>query len=237
MISVCMATYNGACFIKEQIDSILPQLASDDELIVSDDGSTDGTLEIVAGYGDKRIKVLHHVSNNNYSAHEKVTANFENALMNTKGDYIFLADQDDIWEHNKVSFCMEYLKKYDFVVHAKRQLIHDGNSIEFSKKDIPAVPRNWILHLLNMKWYGCCMAFSQNFLKTVLPFPNKLVGHDYWISALALRFFSVGVIENPLITYRVHASSVSYRKKNSLFFKIIYRINLIFQVAKRRICV
>ena len=58
MISVCMATYNGGRFIKEQIDSILPQLSQDDELIISDDGSTDRTLEIIESYKDKRIKVF-----------------------------------------------------------------------------------------------------------------------------------------------------------------------------------
>ena len=63
MISVCMATYNGERFIKEQIDSILPQLSEDDELIISDDGSTDRTLEIIASYKDKRIKVFHHHKN------------------------------------------------------------------------------------------------------------------------------------------------------------------------------
>ena len=60
MISVCMATCNGERFIKEQIDSILPQLSQDDELIISDDGSTDKTLEIIASYKDVRIKVFHH---------------------------------------------------------------------------------------------------------------------------------------------------------------------------------
>ena len=60
MISVCMATYNGGRFIKEQIDSILPQLSENDELIISDDGSTDRTLEIIASYKDERIKVFHH---------------------------------------------------------------------------------------------------------------------------------------------------------------------------------
>ena len=60
MVSVCMATYNGERFIKEQIDSILCQLAAEDELIISDDGSTDKTLEVIESYGDNRIKVLHH---------------------------------------------------------------------------------------------------------------------------------------------------------------------------------
>ena len=121
MISVCMATYNGERFIKEQIDQILPQLSQDDELIISDDGSTDRTLEIIASYKDERIKVFHHQKKGNkyyptlslcYS-----TSNFENALQQAKGDYIFLSDQDDIWEKNKVKICVELLRNYDYVIH------------------------------------------------------------------------------------------------------------------------
>ena len=58
MISVCVATYNGERFIREQIDSILRQLSSDDEIIVSDDGSTDDTISIINSIDDKRIRII-----------------------------------------------------------------------------------------------------------------------------------------------------------------------------------
>ena len=58
MISVCMATYNGACFINQQLDSILTQLSTDDEIIISDDNSTDNTVELIQSYNDKRIKLF-----------------------------------------------------------------------------------------------------------------------------------------------------------------------------------
>ena len=60
-ISVCMATYNEAKYIREQLESILCQLSEDDEIIVSDDGSTDGTIDIIMSYHDNRVKVLHHI--------------------------------------------------------------------------------------------------------------------------------------------------------------------------------
>ena len=59
-VSVCMATYNGERFIKEQIDSILSQLGTTDELVISDDGSTDSTLAIIESYHDSRIRLLYH---------------------------------------------------------------------------------------------------------------------------------------------------------------------------------
>ena len=85
MISVCLASYNGEKYIKEQIESILQQLSVNDELIVSDDGSTDHTLSIIAEIGDPRIKIYFHKSEVNdlgcYSrSHYLVTRNFECAL-------------------------------------------------------------------------------------------------------------------------------------------------------------
>ena len=86
MISVCMASYNGAIFIKQQAVSILNQLGLEDELIISDDGSKDNTLEILASLNDSRIKIYHH------SAPHGVVSNFENAIKHASGDYIFLSD-------------------------------------------------------------------------------------------------------------------------------------------------
>ena len=96
MISVCIATYNGSKYIKEQIDSILPQLDECDEIIVSDDSSTDNTLSILKSYHDRRIIIF---TNQKFNS---PIYNFENALKHAKGDIIFLSDQDDIWEFNKV---------------------------------------------------------------------------------------------------------------------------------------
>ena len=87
-ISVCMASYNEAKYIREQLESILCQLSEDDEIIVSDDGSTDGTIDIIMSYHDNRVKVLHHISSPG-SSFVKATRNFENALLHAHGDYIF----------------------------------------------------------------------------------------------------------------------------------------------------
>lgn len=233
MISVCMATYNGKQFIKQQIDSILPQLGVNDELIISDDGSKDGTLELIESYEDRRIKVLHHLSSKEFTPHEKATANFENALSVAKGEYIFLSDQDDEWCDNKITVCMNYLKDYDFIVHTKKRINDEDEIIRTQNDDFITMPKNWISHLCKMKWYGCCMAFNRKVLDIVLPFPDKLIGHDYWISALAIKLCKINVIDEPLILYRCHEGAVSQGKKNTLLFKISYRLKLIMQTYKR----
>lgn len=110
MITVCMATYNGEKYIEEQLESVLMQLHSNDEVIISDDGSGDSTVDLIRTFNDPRIRLL--VGNNFFSP----TQNFENALKYAKGDYIFLCDQDDVWLPDKVESMLQYLLQYDLVV-------------------------------------------------------------------------------------------------------------------------
>ena len=110
MISVCIATYNGGKYIRQQIESILPQLDATDEIIISDDGSTDDTLLQIEALSSSLVRVYKHTNRLGY------TRNFERALTYAKGDVIFLCDQDDIWLPNKVEMCMKELTNSDLVV-------------------------------------------------------------------------------------------------------------------------
>lgn len=107
MISVCIATYNGEKYLAEQLDSILLQVSEEDELIISDDGSTDHTLEILRTYAANypQIQLLQGPG-------QGVIANFAFALTHTKGEVIFLADQDDVWLPNKVTTVTEYFEAH-----------------------------------------------------------------------------------------------------------------------------
>lgn len=114
-----MATYNGGKYIREQVDSILNQNFEENkdveiELIVSDDGSTDNTLEILSSYEDERIKVFRHANRRHYkylNATRKCKCNFENAIRNAGGDYIFLTDQDDVWYPWKIDRQLSMLRR------------------------------------------------------------------------------------------------------------------------------
>ena len=110
MISVCLATYNGERFIQRQLETIIEQLGEDDEIIISDDGSTDDTLRIIEGLHSPLIHVYINNGEHGY------TPNFENALRYAHGEYIFLSDQDDVWLPRKLEICMNALKTCDFVV-------------------------------------------------------------------------------------------------------------------------
>lgn len=238
MISVCMATYNGERFIKEQIDSILPQLSTEDELIISDDGSTDRTLEIIASYNDKRIKVLHHKKNPEIAKikHSRnfyyATENFENALKEARGDYIFLSDQDDVWMPNKVEICIEKLKESDLVMHNLSVFSDDINK-SFILYKINPIPKLWWKNLIKMNFWGCCMVLKKSVLDFAIPFPQNIIGHDYWISTIALRFFRVSYIPVSLILHRSYEGSVSYKAKNSFLFKMYFRCKIFFKILRK----
>lgn len=119
MISVCIATYNGERFIGQQLASILSQLGDGDEVVVSDDGSTDGTLSVVKAFNDSRVRII------SGPCKGSLVLNFENALRAATGDFIFLADQDDVWADGKVAVCTERLRRYSCVV--TDAVVADGN--------------------------------------------------------------------------------------------------------------
>lgn len=240
-ISVCIATYNGEKFIREQLDSILCQIDREDEIIISDDGSTDNTLNIILSYDDPRIKIVGHKSLNtdkNQPAIYRVTRNFENALVNACGDIIFLSDQDDIWEKTKVQ---EVLKTFE--VQKANLVIHDailineqnrkiGNSYFQLLKSRPGFAKN----IFKNSYLGCCMAFNKDALKMSLPFPKKLIAHDMWLGLIAESAGKVLFTDRKLIRYRRHDSTVTTsanKSKNTFLFKISYRVQFLFQYFSR----
>ena len=242
MISVCMATYNGARFIKEQIDSILCQLGSEDELIISDDGSTDGTLDIIASYEDERIKLLHHQKNPAFAKIKYsrnfyyATENFENALREAKGDYIFLSDQDDVWLPNKMEKMIAALKTADCAMSNFNVIDANGNLLKehFYKK--APISRFFFVALLQYRFIGCCMAFRRAVLDFSLPFPSFLLAHDFWIGILAKKKFSFAFIEEPLLNYRRSSQNVSpstEKSRNPISHRVCYRAKSALLVAKR----
>lgn len=223
MISVCMATYNGEKYISEQIDSILSQLSMDDELIISDDGSKDNTIDIIRKYKDKRIKIFFNKGCHGY------TPNFENALNHAKGDYIFLSDQDDVWIEGKVKRVMqEFNKGYDFVytncitINEKKEIISESRIKDYNIK------KGAIRTIIKMRYLGCCYCFTKKVLNTCLPFPKKykLLEHDAWIATVANFKFKVSIIDDVLLIYRRHGNNTSgggITKSNNSIFNMVYR--------------
>lgn len=235
MISVCMATYNGEKFIESQLKSILSQLSEDDEVIISDDDSTDRTLEIVRRLSDKRIKIYHHETDHGF------TRNFENALKYAKGDYIFLSDQDDEWLPDKVQTTIAALQEADFVVSDCVTQDENGNVLDQSRFKTFKIKKGFWRLMIKTRYLGCCMAFRRNVLKAALPFPDNTyyMEHDLWLASVAELYFNVKLINKPLIIYKRHGNNVSdagQGKGYPLSVKIkrrIYRLQCLWKIRNK----
>lgn len=236
MISVCMATHNGARYIKEQIDSILPQLAEGDELIVSDDGSKDDTIEIIEQYADPRIKVFryqHPVKfTDHFATHRYASRNFENAMSHAKGDIVFLCDQDDVWTSDKVAKCVEALKDAILVKHNGIRIDSESKPMGLDSCGVP-VSSHLLVNLYRLKIPGSHVAFRRELLDVALPLPENTVSHDAWLGCLASFIGRCVTLDDRLIRYRIHQANVSVHKNNSIFVQMRYRLELLMQIIKR----
>lgn len=231
MISVCMATYNGEKYIREQLESILSQfpvmLAGekiDAEIVIADDGSTDGTLSVIESFHDNRICVLP------FEKHLGVIRNYERVLRAAKGDVIFLADQDDVWLPEKVKKVLDKLNSCDLVLHDAWMLRPEGSSWNRTEKlnDIRPYKSGVVGNWWKNSFTGCCMAFRRNVLEKALPFPENLPMHDQWLGLVAEKNFKVELIDEPLIEYRQHSSNATHIEKSpaGILQKIKWRLDL-----------
>jgi glycosyltransferase involved in cell wall biosynthesis len=223
MISVCMAVRNGEQFVAQQIDSILPQLAVADELIISDDHSSDQTFQIVKSFHDSRIKLLSNPD-------KGIVTNFENALAASRGEIIFLADQDDVWASNKIERMQHYLKMYDLVVSDCFIVGHELNLIRESFFDFNHSGKGLVRNLIRNSYMGCCMAFHRKVVQKALPFPKNIPIHDLWIGLIAELYFNVAFIPDKLVHHRRHlqnASATSEKSNYSFSGKLNFRFHVV----------
>lgn len=223
--SVCMATYNGGKYLRKQVDSILCQLSATDELIVSDDGSKDATLEILASFHDKRLKVF-----SNQGKHG-VVPNFENALSKASGDIIFFSDQDDIWAENKVKVMLKALQNADLVVHDALIMDGEDNVSDVNYYSIRPPHEGYWRNLWENCFVGSCLAFRREMLPYVYPFPKHILWHDMWIGLVVSKKGRVKFIDDKLLYYRRHggnASATGEKSTFSLWKKIKYRTQMLY---------
>ena len=229
-ISVCMASYNGSKFIKNQITSILSQLAKSDQLVIVDDCSFDNTVNIIENLKDPRIKLFKNTKNIG------VVGTFNRALKNANGDIIFLSDQDDEWLDNKVSFIRNFFlsNNIDMVVHDAK-IMEGGNIVTNSLFEQIGSSSGLFKNIYSNSYTGCCMSFRRSILKKILPIPNKKgIFHDAWIGILAKFYrFRVIFIATPLIVYNRHDANLSTMKRRSILKIIPDRINLITALIRR----
>lgn len=211
--SVCMATYNGARHVTEQVSSILEQLGDRDELVVVDDGSRDATVALVSELADPRVRVVPLDRNHGY------VAAFQEALREARGRYLVLADQDDVWLPGRLEALVDALGASD-VVATNLSTLGGPPRIRgpYGQQDwhLRAAdgrhPRRNVLGVLagNRPYYGCAMALRRDALRTLLPFPAFLTeSHDLWIALYGNLARSMTHLELRSVERRFHDDNAS----------------------------
>lgn len=225
-VSVAMATYNGEKYIKEQIDSILNNLEKNDELIISDDGSKDNTISIIQEMqkNDSRIKLLEGPKNG-------VKQNFANAIKNCSGEYIFLADQDDIWNDKKVEKVLKVFKDKNvtLVIHNCEIVNENLEKTDKTFFEFRNSGKGIIKNIWKNTYIGCCIAFKGEMKDQILPIPNDIEMHDQWIGIINEKYGKSYFLDECLIKYRRHSNNVSQMKHYGVGKMIRNRIVFLYR--------
>jgi glycosyltransferase involved in cell wall biosynthesis len=206
MISIAMCTYNGEKFLREQLDSIVNQTIKCDELIISDDNSSDNTLKIVEEYIDQ-INIKLNINKPNLGVYK----NFEKAISLCNGDIIFCCDQDDVWKLDKIE---KHLNKFNeqpnsLLVFSNAACVLNtiDNYLYPLWNDLEDTSSFETLVYRGGSVAGCCMSFKKELLEGMYPFPDKIYHDDYLITVAAIKG-EINYVDQELIYYRQHGDNV-----------------------------
>ncbi len=220
-IDILMATYNGEKYLKEQIDSILEQTNQDFRLLISDDMSTDNTRAILNDYVSTDNRVVVFLQNKNLGP----VKNFEYLMKKVESSYFMFADQDDIWQKDKIEQSVRKLEETNSdLVYTNLQVVNENLDVMY--------PSYWKLKgfekkakkfhhfeslYLNNYITGCTMLVKSKWIDKILPLPQKsnYILHDYWTALVVSKFGKIDFIEKPLVKYRQHVNNRIGSKRKS----------------------
>ena len=193
-----MCTYNGAKYIREQLDSILAQTYPATEIVIQDDGSTDDTVAIIKEYQQKWPQVVCYRNEGEHG----VNPNFFSAIKKAKGDYVAISDQDDIWEENKLEWQMEVIGD---------KLLCSGRSIPFPSEGYDMRTPNYsLLRLIYCNSLpGHTMFFPKRLLNHMPDLPPPRT-YDVTLAIIAASFDSIAYVDRPLVRHRMHQQSATF---------------------------
>lgn len=228
-VSIAICTYNGEKYLQEQLDSLLNQTYNNLEIIITDDRSTDRTMEILSSYTvrDKRVKVFQNETNIGY------VKNFSKAISLCSGDFIALADQDDIWKLTKI-------ERFITEIGNNALIYSDAILMDESGKDLNKQlirPENNLISghcnkafLFNNCVSGNTLMFKKELLPYILPIPEVSM-HDIWIAFIASSVGTICYTEEAMTYYRRHneqATQILSKKKNykNFIHKIRQKISI-----------
>jgi glycosyltransferase involved in cell wall biosynthesis len=219
MIDVLMATYNGARHIEAQLASIAAQTHADWRLVVRDDGSTDATPAILAGFAEAhpgRVEIVEDGRANLGSQN-----NFSALMERTQAPYAALSDQDDIWIPERLDLSLRAMRELEarhgaempLLVFSDRTVLDDtgGEEMQWARNEgVPLSVGQDFRKLLTMNVVaGCTTLLNRPLLRLVAPVPRQARLHDHWLALVAAGAGRVAVVDRPTVRWRQHASNVT----------------------------
>jgi glycosyltransferase involved in cell wall biosynthesis len=204
-ISIAMATYNGGKYLREQLDSFLAQTRLPDELVITDDCSTDDTLAIIETFAATAPFEVRWERNEHNLGY---TGNFNKALMKAVGDLVFLSDQDDVWFPEKLERMERYaLEDPEALVVMNDAALTDG---DLNDTGLTKLGQIVCAGMTDSSFVmGCCAAVRRELLDLCLPIPAGYKGHDNWIVKMAEGVGRKRVFADVLQWYRRHNENES----------------------------
>ncbi len=203
-VSVAMATYNGAKYLNEQLDSIIQQTYKNIEIVIVDDCSSDNTISIIKQYQSQHQNIRLFINEINSG----VTATFEKAINLSDGAFIAISDQDDIWELNKIELLVDAIDEFDAVYSNSLLVDANGNSLNKSFTTIMNMKtyKSGAPFLLSNSVPGHTILMKKEFAKNILPFPKNIL-FDLWIGFCAAGNNGIKFIDKTLVKYRQHETN------------------------------
>lgn len=223
-ISVALCTYNGEKYLRNQLDSILCQTYPADEIVITDDCSTDGTLEIIKEYAEKTAIIKYSVNERNLG----YVQNFSRAISKTSCDFVALSDQDDIWTENHLELLLTHIEDNAICVADAMMVDEAGKELgikfsEIKQNDyIPAgnIPKVYRIVYNYNPYQGASMLINRKWVEGFLPFPPGTSFHDTFLAGCACLTKGLAVIPDVINRYRMHKGQVSTTWKVTVFDEI-----------------
>ncbi|AZI25275.1 glycosyltransferase family 2 protein [Pedobacter sp. G11] len=204
LVSIALCTYNGEKYLVEQLDSIVNQSYPNIEIIAVDDCSSDGTVDILKAYAEKYpyFQVYENEINLGY------IKNFEKAIRLCTGEFIALADQDDIWHLNKIAVQVNEIGASILVYHDSTFMNSEGISMNKKMSEVINMyhGESFKPFLFFNSLSGHEAFFKSSLVQYSLPFP-KGIFHDRWLAYTATNIGNIKYIDQPLVQYRQHENS------------------------------
>lgn len=214
-VIILMATFNGEAYLVQQLESILAQTHGHWQLYVRDDGSTDASLPLLQQYAqaDHRIKVLDIPG-----PHGSPAFNF-GVLFNeiaSSAKYLMFADQDDLWQPEKIDRSLYEIKAQEMandaqmplLVYSHFQYIDEQGEAIAQTLNLP--PRLQMKQLMaGNHAYGCTMLLNAALIAKIGKMPENVPFHDYWVALVACAFGRAVAIPEKLLGYRQHQDNAS----------------------------